>query len=465
VVLVAGASVAARLWLFVDRPLWFDEIFTVWAARLPLDTLLAILTNDSGPPLFYVLEKPFVLAGERLLLSDLGARVLPFAATLALFAGAFTLPSRPARLRFTLLASASPLLLLYSAEARAYALLALLCFALFLLAAVARETPAALAATALLSAAALYTHYLAILAVGALVLVALAEKRARSALAVLAGALPFLFWVPVLTGQPPEAVAWMRERPGEIVVGILSALGGAGRVPPPLGPPLPAPLVAIGAVLALLLAGGLALRWRVEPALRRALAFLVLFLGAAVFASIGAPVAFAGRTEMAVLPVWLWAIALGAEESRFVRVTAIAALLAAAVSSALALSAPRTESLPAKALDALVEDARPDDVLFAGAHFYLPARLAADRGRLPLAVRAFPAEQAAHPGWSAGAVPSTKDLRAVETALERAGAGGRVFFQVPPSYGVAIEPLVAGRGITRRLGESPEMLFLVWSRD
>ena len=456
---------AARLWLLLDRPLWFDEIFTVWAARLPLDTLLAILTNDSGPPLFYVLEKPFVLAAERLRLSDAAARAVPFAATLALFAAALTLPSRPARLRFTLLAAASPLLLLYSAEARAYALLALLCFALFLLAAVARETPAALAATALLSAAALYTHYLAILAVGALVLVAAAEKRARSALAALAGALPFLLWIPVLTGQPPEAVAWMRERPGELVVGILSALGGAGRVPPPLGPPLPAPLVAIGAVLALLLAGGLALRWRGEPEIRRGIAFLVFFFGAAVFASLAGPVAFAGRTEVAVLPVWLWAIALGAERSRFLRATAIAAILVSAVSSVLLVSAPRTESLPKKALDALAQDARPDDVLFAGAHFYLPARLAADQGRLPLAVRAFPAEQAAHPGWSAGAVPSTEDLRAVETALERAGAGGRVFFQVPPSYGVAIVTRVAGRGVTRRLGESPEMLFLVWSRD
>ncbi|MDQ5856939.1 MAG: hypothetical protein M3542_01495, partial [Acidobacteriota bacterium] len=142
---------AARLWLLLHRPLWFDEIFTVWAARLPFDKLLAILTNDSGPPLFYVFEKPFVLAAERLDLSDAAARAVPFAATLALFAGVLALPSRAARIRFTLLAAASPLLSLYSAEARAYALLALFCFALFLLAAVLRETPAALAATALLT--------------------------------------------------------------------------------------------------------------------------------------------------------------------------------------------------------------------------------------------------------------------------------------------------------------------------
>ncbi len=437
----------------------------MWAARLPLDALLAVLAKDSGPPLFYLLEKPFVLAAERLALPDTAARVVPFAATLAIFAGAFSLPSRSSAIRFTFLAAASPLLLLYSAEARAYSLLALLCFALFLLTQVARETPAALFATALLTGAALYTHYLAILAVGALFLVAAAEKRFRAALALIVGAVPFLFWFPVLTGQPPNAVAWMRERPADIVLGISAALGGAGRVPSPLGPPLPPWLVGLGAALGLLLAAGLALRWRGEPALRRALAFLVLFLGAAIFASLLSPVAFAGRTEMAVLPVWLWAVARGAEGSRPLRLLAAAAFVVAAVSSVLLLSAPRTESLPAQALDALAADARPDDVLFAGAHFYLPARLAADRGRLALTLRPFPAEQAGHPGWSIGATPRAEDVRAVEAALARAGAGGRVFFQVPPSYGLALRPLVAGRGVTRRLGESADMLFLVWSRD
>ncbi|HVE66512.1 MAG TPA: hypothetical protein VNC59_08020, partial [Thermoanaerobaculia bacterium] len=160
-----------------------------------------------------------------------------------------------------------------------------------------------------------------------------------------------------------------------------------------------------------------------------------------------------------------WLIALGAERGQALRATAAGMLVVAAVSSAITFSAPRGESLPARALAALAGDARPDDVLFAGAHFYLPARLAADRGRLALAVRPFPAEQAAHPGWSAPAVARPEDVRSVETALARAQAGGRVFFQVPPSYRAVLEPLVAGRGVTRRLGESAEMLFLVWSRD
>jgi hypothetical protein len=461
---IAAASVAARLWLLVQRPLWFDEIFTVWAACLPIESLLSVLRNDSGPPLFYVLEKPFVLAAERLFHSDAAARLLPFLAILGIFAGVRALPSSGPRRRFVLLAAASPLLLLYSAEARAYGLLALLVFALFLLAAVSRETPAALAAIAVLSAAALYTHYLAVFAVGAIVLVAAAEKRWRPALAAVAGSLTFLFWVPVLKSQPPAAMAWMEERSADVVLGFFSALGGAGRVPPPLGPLLPAPLVVLGAVLFVLLAIGLALRWREEPAVRRAAAFLVLFFGAALFASRAGPVAFAGRTEMAVLPVWIWAIALGGERSRLVRLAGVASFAVAGISFALLL-APRTESYPSRVLDALVANGRREDVLFAGAHFYLPARLAAERGRLPMAVHAFPAEQAAHPGWTAGARPTRDDLAAVEAALERVPPRGRIFFLVPPSYARVLGPLVSGRGVRRRLAGSEEMLFFSWSRN
>lgn len=454
---------AARLYLLVDRPLWFDEIFTVWAARLPIDSLVSILRNDSGPPLFYVLEKPFVLAGERLFHFDVVARVLPFVAILAIFAGARALPTAAARRRFVLLAAASPLLLLYSAEARAYGPLALLVFALFLLAAVVRETPPVLAGVALLSAAALYTHYLAILAVGAILLVAATEKRWRSAGAALAGGLAFLLWVPVLRGQPAAAVAWMQEHPGDVVLGFLSALGGAGRVPAPLGPALPAALVVVGAVLSVLLAVGLALRWREEPAIRRAAAFLVLFFGAALYASRTGPVAFAGRTEMAVLPVWIWAIAAAGERSRLVRLAGVASFAVAGISCALLLS-PRTESYPARVLDAIVANGRREDALFAGAHFYLPAKLAAERGRLPMALHAFPSEQAAHPGWTAGARPTRDDFAAVEAALRGAPPTGRVFFLVPPSYAAALRPLVAGRGVTRRLAASDEMLFFSWSR-
>ncbi|HEY3122471.1 MAG TPA: hypothetical protein VGK70_00240, partial [Thermoanaerobaculia bacterium] len=86
--------------------------------------MVRILRLDSGPPLFYLLEKPFVSAAEVLALPDAAARFLPFVAIAVLFAAGRSLPPG-ARLRFLWLAASSPLLLLYASEARAYGVLAL----------------------------------------------------------------------------------------------------------------------------------------------------------------------------------------------------------------------------------------------------------------------------------------------------------------------------------------------------
>ena len=420
------------------------------------------MKQDSGPPLWYVLEKPFVLLGERLG-SDALARVFPFLATAALFIAGRALPSSGAKARYAMLAALSPLLLLYSAEARAYALLSLECLALFLLAARGPESRPRLFVVALLSAAALYTHYLAIFAVAALTVVSAAEKRTRSAVALAAGALPFLAWIPVMSAQPHGAVAWMHEPPSELVTGILSSLGGAGRIPPPFGPPLPALLAGLGSVLALVIVFLLARQWREDVDVRRGASFLILFFGGVIFASFKRPVGFAGRTEMAVLPVWLWAVAVGGERSRAIRAGTFGVLLVAAVSSAILLTAPRYESAPDRAVEHLERLVEPGDVIFAAAHLYLPARLAADRGRLRVPIHAFPAEQAEHPGWSVPTYPAAPDRAAVARALDAAGSDGRVWFLVPRSYSNALQPLLARRGRSRRIAESPEMLLLVWT--
>lgn len=363
-----------------------------------------------------------------------------------------------------LLVAASPLLLLYSAEARAYGVLALECLALFLLALRGDEAPRRLGAIALLSAAALYTHYLALFAVGALAVVAAAEKRTRSALAILAGAIPFLFWVPVMAAQPRDAVAWMHEPPTELVTGILSSLGGAGDVPHPFGPPLPVPLVLAGLALAVATAVALARLWRADADVRRAVAFIVLFFGGVVFASLARPAAFAGRTEMAILPVWLWIVALAGERSRAVRIASLATAVVATLSSAILLASHRELPASALVLERIERIARPGDALVAGAYFYLPARLHADRGRIRIPVLAFPIEQAAHPGWSASIPLRPEDVASVEDVLDRTPPTGHVFFQVPPSYAAALRGFLVTRGALREIVRTPEMVVLVWSR-
>jgi hypothetical protein len=457
------SSVAARAWLLLHRPLWFDEIFTLWASRFSFRQLLEVLRSDSGPPLFYLLEKPFVAIGERLS-CDVFARALPFAATLALFVGAFALPSRSARIRFLVLTSVSPLLLLYSTEARAYALLSLTGFLLFLLAFVLPERPWNLAAIALLAATSLYLHYLSLFAVGALTAVAAAEKRPRSALAALGGAALFLFWIPIMRVQPRQAVAWMHEPAAEFAANILASLGGAGRIPPPFGPPLPLVLVALGGVLGFVLASALARSWRATPELTRASAFLVLFFGGVLFTSLARQIAFAGRTEMAVLPIWLWTVALAGERSRFLRGATWSAIAIASLSTILLLVVHRGASVPSQTLEALERIARPRDVLFAGAHFYLPARLAADRGELRMAVHAIPTEQEAHPGWFVPAGLRAKNFTAIVTAIRSPEPADRIFFLVPPSFERPIRSILNRDGVTRELVQAPpEMVLFVWS--
>src|SRR6266581_6548378 len=110
---------AARAVLLMRRPMWHDELFTLWAARQSPSHLWQALRHDSGPPLFYLLEKPFVTLGEAMG-TDTLARLLPFLAALLLFAGAFSLEQRTARSCFLILLAASPFLLVYAAEARAY---------------------------------------------------------------------------------------------------------------------------------------------------------------------------------------------------------------------------------------------------------------------------------------------------------------------------------------------------------
>jgi uncharacterized membrane protein len=242
VLLAVALSCAARLWLLAARPLWHDEVFTVWASRQTPPQLVHLLRFDSGPPLFYLLEKPFIMAAERLGLSDGVARLIPFLALLLLFAGARSLRRGAPRRRFLLLSASFSFLLLYAAEARAYALLALLGLSLFLVSTRESSRAGGIALIALTTALLLWTHYLALFLVASLLLVAVLQRRRESILGIGAGALLFLPWLPVLLAQPHAALSWMREREGDSAIGFLAALGGGMRVPPPFGRPLPAPL-------------------------------------------------------------------------------------------------------------------------------------------------------------------------------------------------------------------------------
>jgi mannosyltransferase len=447
------------------RPLWHDEVFTVWVSRLAPGGLLRALSYDSGPPLFYLLEKPFVAATEGFGLSDNLARLLPFLALLLLFAGARSLPPGGPRRRFLLLAASSPFLLLYAAEARAYAVLALLGFALFLLcdndppARGARRTALIALTTALL----LWTHYLAIFLVASLLVVAVVQRR-RSAFGIGAGILLFLPWVPVLLVQPRAATSWIREPVGNSAVGFLAALGGGIRMPAPMGRPLPMPLLFLSCAAGIALIAALILLRPRQPQTRAGLAVVLLTLGGILAASFWRPVAFAGRSEMAVIPIWLWLLARSAEDSRALRQAAGAAAALGAVASLLALVSPRPARPNASLVATLETVARNGDSVIATTSLYLPARLERDRGRLAAELRAFPADIADHPGWFLARAPSEEDYRRLSQDLDRLRPGHSVFLLLDtPFWTPRLQEILAAFGPARPLVTTSGAMLVVSS--
>ena len=438
-------------------------MFTAWASRRAPASLVAALRLDSGPPLFYLAERPFAQAADRPARDPL-VRILPFAAGLALFAAARTLPRGPARRWWIALCASFALVNLYAAEARGYALLSLFCLGIFLLALTARQSAARLASLFALAAAALWLHYLALFAVGAALLLALGLRRPRCALALAAALAAFAPWAPVLLAQPGEAMAWLRDAPTAALPGFLSALGGVGRVPAPFGPAPPHALFVAGALLGAALIALLLPAARADAAIRAALLYVAIVLGLTVAASLWRPTAFAGRSEMAVLPVWMWAIARAAADRRGVA-------KAAALASALGLAATifvvggsHPRSTPSAAVASVGRLSTPADAVLAGPGFYLPALLAADRGRLPAKIAALPAGDEAHPGWFVAGTPGQAEEAAVARAMDAAPSSARLFVILPPSHDTpGIMRVLSSRGTVRELVRQPDGVLLVWS--
>jgi mannosyltransferase len=144
---------------------WLDEAVTVELVRKPLGAMLsAIPDSESTPPLYYLLAWLWTQlfgtgeAGLRSLSALIGAATIPLA-----YSAAARLVTPRVGVVVAALAAVNPLLIWFSQEARAYALLLLLCTAALAVFArlLERTTGRALAAWALLCALALAAHYFA----------------------------------------------------------------------------------------------------------------------------------------------------------------------------------------------------------------------------------------------------------------------------------------------------------------
>jgi len=214
-VLLVGATVvvgATRL----SQPLWLDEVASMRVITAPGvgDVLHLVRTNESNPPLWYLMAHGVdrLVGGMGLGVTVLALRIVSLAESALLVGVTFVWVRRFMSLPQATLAGGilcfGSLLVDHSVELRAYTTLALLLVlsAKALEGASRRPTLARLGILALVDAAGAMTHYFFLLSLAAGVLwVCLTPlrlgTRVRLSLATGVATLPFLLWLPALADQ------------------------------------------------------------------------------------------------------------------------------------------------------------------------------------------------------------------------------------------------------------------------
>jgi 4-amino-4-deoxy-L-arabinose transferase-like glycosyltransferase len=226
-VILAGivtAGILIRLPSLLHDGLWRDEAYVyvdVIAPTFPA-FLHRVIETEYHPPLYFLLSYVWVrLAGT----GELSLQLLPFLCSVATIPAVYRLGKIAGSIVIGLLAAAmyavSPLAILESGD-YVYPLMALLCTALAALVTSGRREPLGagrFAAIAIVTMLTTYTHYAALFYVPMLAVWALTSPRGvrhGAALlgALLLGALPFLFWLPVFVSQPNPYLLNPAANPG-----------------------------------------------------------------------------------------------------------------------------------------------------------------------------------------------------------------------------------------------------------
>jgi uncharacterized membrane protein len=289
VAIVTAAAVALRIPYLGNQSLWYDETFThtIVTSRSIADVWHNIRSTEGTPPLYYLLTwgwaKLFGIHSDAALRATAG--IAGAASAPVAFAALRRLVGERAALAAAALVAASPMLVWYSLDARAYALLVLLSLVSLWAMSLILERPTRRRglAWALAAAGAIWTHYFAAFLVAAEVAVLLwrlpAARVATLAWTALAGALVAPL-VTVLSAQSDTRT----DHIGALPLG--SRLGQAGRQLA-MGPNVPrAWLEATGLALAAAGVAAGALAARREPRLRVPLAIAAIAIGLPLFLSV-----------------------------------------------------------------------------------------------------------------------------------------------------------------------------------
>jgi 4-amino-4-deoxy-L-arabinose transferase-like glycosyltransferase len=257
---VVAAAVLMRMPGLLHDGLWRDQAnaYVQLAAPTFGEFLHRVTETEWHPPLYFLINYVWIkLAGE----SELAFTLLPFIFSIAtvpiLYALAKTVATSLAGLVAALLYAVAPMAVAYGGE-YLYPLMGLLATLLTLLVAAARRSPpnaARLAAIALVALCAVYTHYTSLIFIPLLAIWSLWPQRGYrsswTAMALIAGALPFAAWLGVFTMQrrigipyqwPPLGLAakaeyvytttlqFMPARPERLEIALLAIAGGAFAV-------------------------------------------------------------------------------------------------------------------------------------------------------------------------------------------------------------------------------------------
>ena len=282
--LLAGIVLAGAVLRFATldgQSYWFDEAVTVQLLRMDLgDMLAAIPDSESTPPFYYVVAwlwaKVFGYGevGVRSLSALAGTATIPVVYAIATKARL----SRRTALIAAALTAVNPLLVWYSQEARAYALLILLCAVTLVLLPRALERPTTrnLAAWAVIAAAAVATHYFAAFLIVPEALWLFHRWRARALVPIAAVGLVAAALLPLAIQQA--------ENDGARFIRGSSEIGRLGSVPKQflVGYDAPGELIATVVAAALALYGVYLLARRTRPEDQRTLLPYVLLALAVV---------------------------------------------------------------------------------------------------------------------------------------------------------------------------------------
>ncbi len=414
---VGAIALALRSQELGSKGLWLDEAYSVLAAQLPLGEMLAKLSREATPPLYYLCLMPWVqLFGN----GEAAARALSLVFSIGGIALMGWLTFRFFSLRVasvvTLMLAFMPLHVYYAQEARMYSLLALLGAALVFasLEFLARRSRGALLGVALFSLLMLLTHNVAgwfVAGVNVAFFSLCQDRRTllRWLVAQCGVALCYAPWLSVVLEQVHEqrdVLAWFASYwDAKSVVGhFMTSIGtfALGSYPPYLAIQSPlstAPFLRSGVLLLM----GLGLfRWRRDPSVR----FIGMTLCVAMTLSLGYsalyyPIHIPGRTDHAFLPFFVLLLALGVDGIK-PRIFEAAVLLVGMIGSLAILQI--YHDYPAKNdsrtyLWELQANLNPGDIVITTGLTWAETGYYLERWKVPVSILAFPKNIEEHPGY------------------------------------------------------------------